>query len=144
MLSAFKLKGFNGFALFQVLFVLPFVDKHNVHQLVKSKINDRMDCRKDTLYRFLNNPKIPWRKIHQSFFLQIQNLIDRQKNQMDSFTEDSTLKCFILDDTILPKTGKRIEKIGKVYDHTKHMFVPGIKALVSGRWDGKIFLPFSF
>jgi IS4 transposase len=144
MFNACKLKGFNGFSLFQALFVLPFVDKHNVHQLVRSGINDRIDCKEDTFYRFLNNPQIPWRRIHQSFFLQIIKLIDRQKNQMDSFTEDSTPRCFILDDTILPKTGKCIEKIGKVHDHTKHKHVLGIKALVSGLWDGKIFLPFSF
>jgi len=52
MLNACKLKGFNGFALFQVLFFLPFVDKHNVHQLVRSRINDWIDGRIDTLYRF--------------------------------------------------------------------------------------------
>ncbi len=144
MLNTCKIKGIRPYILFQILFVLPFIDKNNTHQLVRSGVNDRVGCGKDTLYRFLNNPDIPWRKIHRSFFVQILKLIDRTKDQIDSITEEVTPKCFILDDTIFPKKGKSIEKVGKVHDHTTQRHVLGIKALFSGLWDGKIFLPFCF
>lgn len=50
----------------------------------------------------------------------------------------------ILDDTLLSKSGKTIEQIGKVFDHCTRKYQLGMKALVCGFWDGKSFIPAAF
>ena len=49
---------------------------------------------------------------------------------------DSTT-CFIVDDTVLEKSGVRMEGISRVYDHVKDRFVLGYKLLLSAFFDGK-------
>lgn len=144
MLNKTKSKGVKPLDLFRIVFVLPFVDLDNVHQLMRSGLNQTVKCGKDTLYRFLNNPDIPWRKIHHSFFVQLVKLVEKYRKAVDSTADPITPACFILDDTFLPKRGKAIEEIGKVFDHITHTHKLGIKALFSGLWDGTMLLPFDF
>ncbi len=53
-------------------------------------------------------------------------------------------KCLIMDDTLISKTGKTIEQIGKVFDHCSRKYELGRKALTCGFWDGKSFIPIAF
>lgn len=46
------------------------------------------------------------------------------------------IRCLVIDDTLLEKTGKCIEGITKVFDHVIHRTVLGLKMLVLGYWDG--------
>jgi hypothetical protein len=46
------------------------------------------------------------------------------------------LKCMVLDD--MEKTGKRIEKVSRVFDHVTTL---GFKLLLMGYWDGVSFIP---
>jgi len=50
----------------------------------------------------------------------------------------------ILDDSLLEKTGKSIEKISRVWDHVKHRSVLGYKLNLLGYWDGFSFIPVDF
>ncbi len=50
----------------------------------------------------------------------------------------------IFDDTILEKSGKKIEGVSKVHDHVTGRFVFGYKLLVCGYWDGDNFIPVDF
>lgn len=45
--------------------------------------------------------------------------------------------CLIIDDTDLPKAGKKIEKIGRIFSHVSHSSLLGFKALFLCRTDGK-------
>ncbi|MFA7615537.1 MAG: transposase [Weeksellaceae bacterium] len=91
-------------------------------------------------YDFLNNPRINWRRIFGLFFKQVYTII--QKKSAD---EDSTQKGFlILDDSLMEKTGKTIELIGKVFDYSTHAYRLGMKTLTLGYSDGKSFLPMDF
>jgi hypothetical protein len=51
-----------------------------------------------------------------------------------------------VDDTVIPKVGRRIEFIGKVFDHVIKRGMLGFKLLVLAFWDGNnlISLDFSF
>lgn len=53
-------------------------------------------------------------------------------------------RCLIVDDSLLQKSGKRIELMGKVYDHASHSYQLGMKMLTLGHSDGKCFLPLDF
>lgn len=53
-------------------------------------------------------------------------------------------KCLIIDDSILPKTGKKIELIGKVFDHGTHIYNLGMKLLTLSYNDGKSVISLDF
>ena len=44
--------------------------------------------------------------------------------------------CLIVDDTDFPKTGRRMERIGRVHSHLEHKSILGFKALFLGITDG--------
>jgi len=139
-LSTCKIKGIRGSRIFQTLFMLRFLDFGNVHQLMQNGLSKELGFEKDVLYSFLKNPQIDWRRILLLFHKQIARLISKKKTDRDC----SSPHYLIVDDTILPKTGKTIEHIGKVFDHCTRKYVLGIKMLTLGLWDGKIFMPIDF
>ena len=53
-------------------------------------------------------------------------------------------RCLILDDTLLEKSGKKIEKIGKVFDHVSKRMVLGFRLLVGLYFDGTSAIPVDF
>jgi predicted nucleic acid-binding Zn finger protein len=53
-------------------------------------------------------------------------------------------KCLIFDDSLLPKTGRYIEKISRMFDHVSKRFILGYKLLAMGYWDGTSFIPLDF
>jgi len=53
-------------------------------------------------------------------------------------------KCLVLDDSDLPKTGRYIEKISRIWDHVSRRFILGYKLLAMGYWDGASFIPLDF
>ena len=56
---------------------------------------------------------------------------------------DSTT-CFIVDDTMLEKSGVRMEGISRVFDHVKGRCVLGYKLLLCAFFDGRTNIPFDF
>src|SRR5690554_547647 len=55
----------------------------------------------------------------------------------DSDVDDTSSRYLMFDDTILSKTGKRMEKIGKVWDHVTNSYMLEFKLLVMMYRDGK-------
>ena len=144
ILNKGKSKGFQPFELFKLLFVIPFADLKNINQMMYRRSSNSIFCGKDTFYRFMSSSKIDWRKVHHSFFRQIVKIVRQYRHKIDSTADPKTPACFILDDTTFPKTGKRIEGIGLVHDHTDSKHKLGIKALFGAWWDGKMLMPFDF
>lgn len=112
-----KSQGIEGKHIFKTFFVLRFLDFNNIHQLMQSGVSKELAHKKDVLYDFLNNAKIGWRCIMWLFAKQIFNII--QTKTIDE-NDKNLPKCLIVDDSILPKTGKKMELIGKVFDYGKH------------------------
>jgi len=137
-----KSKGVDSFKIFQVLFVLRYLDFDNIHQFYRSKKVGSVDFQKDVFYEFMKNPKIDWRKILHLFRSQVFNLIESKRVPLEN--EPDSPCFFILDDTQLDKSGKNIEFIGKVFDHCSKGYSLGIKLLTLGFWDGKSFSPVDF
>jgi hypothetical protein len=50
----------------------------------------------------------------------------------------------IVDDTVIPKAGRKIEFIGKLFDHVIKHWVLGFKLLVLAFWDGNSLIPLHF
>jgi len=53
-------------------------------------------------------------------------------------------RCLIIDDSDLPKTGKYIEKVSRIWDHVSSRYILGFKLLAMGYWDGASFIPLDF
>jgi len=72
-------------------------------------------------------------------FLQFQRLVN-PANEVDDKS------AFILDDTTIAKTGRRIEQVSMVFDHVagRKGSKLGFKNLTLGIFDGKIFKPLDF
>lgn len=140
ILNKSKTKGISGSQLFRVLFVLPFINVKNIHQLYKSGICESIQCDDNTFYRFMKNPNVDWRGVLYGFGRQF--LTKSKKLSVDE--DDSSPKCLIVDDTQFDKTGKMIECIGKVFDHVTYLYGLGIKLLLLGYWEGKSFIPLDF
>ena len=87
-------------------------------------------ARKDVFYRFMENPDVDWRKAMWHISLQLWERIHvRSDHQAENV-------CLILDDTDHEKTGRTIEKIGRVHSHLAHKSILGFKCLCMAVTDG--------
>jgi hypothetical protein len=141
MLNGIKSSGLSGAHIFQTLFVLPFLNIKNIHRLFHCGVSSLVFGDDNAYYRFLNNPLVPWRKVMTAFIQQYIKAVDRISIDQ---CETISPQCLICDDSILEKSGFKMETIGKVFDHCCHKYLLGIKLLVLGLWDGKSFVPLDF
>ena len=58
--------------------------------------------------------------------------------------QSNTTTCFIIDDTVLEKSGVRMEGVSRVYDHVKGRCVLGYKLLLCAFFDGRQPYPLIF
>ena len=58
--------------------------------------------------------------------------------------DSNAVRCLVFDDSVLPKTGKYIEKISRVWDHVSNSCILGYKLMATGYWDGISFIPLDF
>jgi hypothetical protein len=142
LLSKSKSKGENLAKIFQILFVLQFFDITNIRNFYQSKKSQCVDFKKDVFYDFMKNEKVDWRKIMYLFVKQLFMIISNKS--IDDSSNEKSPTFFIIDDSLIEKTGKTIEKIGKVFDHCTHTYSIGMKLLTLGFWDGKSFIPLDF
>lgn len=140
LLNKAKVKGVDGDKIFKTLFVICFIGIKNVNQLMISGFSNELKYGKDVIYDYIKNEWVDWAKILLLFAKQFIKIALKKGDS----TDIKSPKCLILDDTLIEKSGKTIEQIGKVFDHCTHRYILGIKALVCGFWDGKSFIPLAF
>lgn len=116
--------------VFQLLLVCPCSMIRNPFSVIGSPLGSKLGCGKDVFYDFLNDARTDWRK----FMYHINSqLLTRIRVCSDHKAVDT---CLMIGDTDFPKTGKRIENIGRVYSHLEHKCILGFKALFLGLTDG--------
>lgn len=117
--------------VFQSLLLFPCFGIKNVYRAEKGNtLKPLISAHKDVFYRFMENPDVNWRKAMWHISLQLWNKI---RIRTDHKIEDT---CLIIDDTDHEKTGRCIEKIGRVNSHIKHKAVLGFKCLTLAITDG--------
>lgn len=109
--------------VFQALLLYPCFMVRNPYRFTESSLSGLLGCKKDVFYRFMSNPKINWRKSVYHLTLQLWSKI-----RLRSGRKEGTV-CLIVDDTDYPKTGRRMENIGRVFSHVHHRCILGFKAL---------------
>ena len=138
-LNPLKLRGYSFESIFSCLICLPFLGLKTVHSFTGSILASHFKASKDTFYRLKNNQGILWRMILWLFSLKFIKLAEKNGKK-----DNTAIKCLVFDDSTLPKTGRYIEKISRVWDHVLNRCVLGYKLLAMGYWDGISFIPLDF
>ncbi len=116
--------------VFQLLLVCPCFMIRNPFNIYGSPLGSKLGCRKDVFYEFLNDGRTDWRKLVYHIVCQLwTKVIIRSDHKSDD-------TCLMVDDTDFPKTGRRMENIGRVHSHLEHRCILGFKALFLGITDG--------
>lgn len=90
-------------------------------------------------YRFKNNEWVNWRLI--SYHVTIKLI---RKSVSNSIGNPTGCKCLIVDDTDMPKTGWRIELVGRIWSHVSNSSKLGFKGLFLGTMMVKVFMDLIF
>ena len=105
-----KLDGYSTSEILTLMLILPLMLLKSVHALYQSDFKKVTTMKKDSIYRLKNNAKMPWRALLLIIAKQFQRLVN-PANEVDDKS------AFILDDTTIAKTGRRIEQVSMVFDH---------------------------
>lgn len=127
-----KQKGYCTQTLLFFIILLPFIKRTLCSFWTRSWISRQAVAHKDTWYRFLNNERFNWRKLVNSFALKVI-----------SFSDDVPLKdkVLIADDSVAPKTGKKMELVSYHFDHKSGKTILGNQYLQLGFHNGVNFFP---
>ena len=116
--------------VFQLLLVCPCFMIRNPFNIYGSPLGGKLGCRKDVFYEFLNDGRTDWRKLMYHIASQLWTKVIVRSDH--KFTDT----CLMIDDTDFPKTGRRMENIGRIHSHLEHRSILGFKALFLGITDG--------
>ncbi len=131
-----KFKNVNKLLL---LFLFPLFDIKDAWNYKNSALYKVYHLSKDMFYRFMNNTLTDWRKI--SYRVNMRLI---RKVAAHSYESIQQIRCLIIDDTDLPKTGSKIELIGRIFSHVTRTSLLGFKGLFMGYHDGKSFFALDF
>ncbi len=113
--------------------LFPLFMVRNAYHYSESILFNVLSCKKDVFYRFMANGSLYWRRILYRINLQ---LIWKIAVRAESCRVKDPV-CLIVDDSDLPKTGKKIDRIGRIFSHVNHSSILGFKALFLCRTDCK-------
>ncbi len=134
-----KYKGYPVADILSVLLLFPFMALATVNSFIFCRFKQLVQAQKDTFFRLKNNEYYHWRRLVYLFAKTFKKLTND-----DPDASPKTPRCLIVDDTVIPKVGRRIEFIGKVFDHVIKHWVLGFKLLVLAFWDGNSLIPLDF
>lgn len=131
---------FTNLQVLTLLILMPFFLVRNASQYAGSALSKLFVCEKDMFYRFMNNGNVRWRRLLYSMNRQLIKAIARETEA----PHDKPV-CLVIDDTDVPKTGKKCELIGRIYSHVSHKSILGFKCLTLLLTDGvsQLMLDFS-
>jgi len=137
-LGAIKVRGYSFQAVFSILVSMPFLGQATVHGLLSSPLAEYIELKKDVFYRLKNKSSVSWREILSLF---VVKFIKTTEEKGDKTTSP---KCLVVDDSVLVKSGRFIEKVSRVWDHVSNRYVLGYKFLAMTYWDGTSCIPIDF
>lgn len=132
-------KEYNVNDLLLMLLLMPLFSIKNINQYLTSSLSHYIEAGKDTLYRLKNNQNINWRKITSEINKRI-----RQRIEQEGTVDSDSPKCLIIDDSDLPKRGKFIEHISRIWSHVNNRCIMGFKGLFLLYWDSKSYIGLDF
>ena len=128
----YKQRGYATVSILFLIVLLPFLKKRMPDLGRTSFISKPIDAHKDAYYRFLNHERFNWRRFVYFIAMKVIN-----------FTVDVPLsqKVLIADDSIMSKTGSKMELVSYHYDHKTSRSILGNQCLQLGYHNGINFFP---
>jgi predicted nucleic acid-binding Zn finger protein len=136
----FKQSGYSFKFVLSLLSVTVVMANKTVLSSLTSLYDHGITIGKDVFYRLKNNEHISWRRILWHISMKFIHITESNKPADDS----EKPHYLIFDDTTMEKSGKKMEFLGRVWDHVKQRSVLGFKILVMLYWDGKSSIPLDF
>lgn len=119
--------------IFQLLLLMPFFAVKGFSHYRESVLNRMFGGKKDLFYSFMAKDNIDWRNIVYRMTVRlVGKIIIRQ-----DYRKRKLPAVLIADDSDLPKTGMRMESIGKIFSHVHQKCILGYKALMMCWSDGR-------
>lgn len=131
-----KRDGYPASHILLILFVLPLLRLNSVNSFCNKKWYQWSAAGKDTFYRFKAR-SFRWRSLLFSLMVEISN-------QLRFNCEPIEDQYFIIDDTVLPKRGKRMENVSFIYDHSIGRSILGYCVVSLGLFTGNGYYPLDF
>lgn len=119
--------------VFQILLLLPFFTMKTFAHYAETTLSRAFGGKKDILYSFASQDNIDWRNIIYRITV---GLIAKVVIRRDH-SKAGLPSVLIADDSDLPKTGMRMEAIGKIFSHVHQKCILGFKALALCWSDGR-------
>ena len=97
--------------IFQIILILPFMAVSGFSHYAESSVSKLFGGRKDILYSFMAKDNIDWRSIIRRIVCHLVTSVTIRKDYQKSHLP----AVLIADDSDLPKTGLKMECIGKIF-----------------------------
>ena len=138
--NCLKQNGYSVKMVLSLLLVALVTGQKTVSSSLSSLQEHGITIGKDVFYRLKNNENICWRRILWHIVMKFIQI------SLSTALPDESDKphCLIFDDTTIKKSGKKMEKMGRVWDHVEQRSILGFKILIMLYWDGKSFIPADF
>jgi hypothetical protein len=148
--------------LLACLMLFPVAAVKDVSHFAHSRLYASLGCGKDVFYNLLNSAHIEWRTLAMRMTMQLitevenntteaeNNITEVENNTTDDDSANSAdpaekpVRCLIADDTDLPKRGRCMELVSRIYSHVTGKYLIGFKGLFLGYHDGKSFFGLDF
>ncbi|GHU64806.1 IS4 family transposase ISDha5 [Bacteroidia bacterium] len=134
-----KVRGYGFKDVLAVLILMVVHSEKTVHSYLSGFFGKEVSMKKDVFYRLKNLETIGWRMILWHIAGRFMNV-----TSANSTTGGNKPRYLIFDDTTIEKTGKKMEFIGRVWDHVTQKSVLGFKVLTMLYWDGISSIPLDF
>ena len=138
-LNNIKERGYGFKDVLAVLILMVVHSEKTVHSYLSGFYGEGLSMGKDVFYRLKNRETTGWRMILWHIAGRFMRI-----TSANSTTEGSKPRYLIFDDTTIEKTGKKMEFIGRVWDHVRQKYVLGFKVLTMLYWDGISSIPMDF
>jgi len=135
-----KKRGYSVKLVLSLLLVMTVTGNKTVLSSLSNLYEQGITTGKDVFYRLKNKEYVCWRRIMWHIVMKFIGIT----TSTTLWDQPRKPRCLIFDDTVLEKSGKKIEHIGRVWDHVKQRCVLGFKLLVMLYWDGTSSIPLDF
>ena len=131
-----KKDGYHASHLLFILVLFPLLKINSVHRFCQKQWYHWSASKKDSFYRFKRGP-YRWRTFLYRVMVKISAVLNFEQYALED-------RYFVIDDTVLPKRGKKMENVSFIHDHNLGRSVLGFCVVTLGLFTGKNFYPVDF
>ena len=131
-----KKEGHHPAHLLFIVTLLPLLKITTIHGFCRKNWHHWCSARKDAFYRF-KHASCRWRSFLYAVITRIFDLLQIGQHAVKN-------RYLVIDDSPIPKRGRKIENVSFIYDHNLGRSVLGFSLVTLGLFTGKNFYPVDF